>query len=224
MTPTPESTGAAGRPATALLIDFGGVLTAPIGGAFRALGAEAGLAPDAALQVLASHEGARTALAEHEMGRLEDEGFEDAFAAALVEAGGQVEARGLLAGLARHLDLDEPMIDLVREVRAAGVPVALVSNSLGRDCYARVDLEELFDVTVISGQVGVRKPSRGIYRIACERLGVDPSECVLVDDLEHNLVGAARLGIRGLLHRTAEETVPRTREALSLPASTATAR
>lgn len=215
--PTADSTGGA---VSALLIDFGGVLTVPIHRAFRALGADAGLDPDAALRILATHGGARRALAEHEMGRLDDEGFEDSFAAALVEAGGRVEARGLLAGLARHMDLDEPMVDLVREVRAAGVPVALVSNSLGRECYAKVDLDELFDVTVISGRVGVRKPSREIYRISCERLGVDPRECVLVDDLEHNLVGAARLGIRGVHHRTAEETVPRVREALSLRSPT----
>lgn len=217
---SPDPTPVEGRPTRALLIDFGGVLTSPIGIAFGALAADAGLAPDVALQVLATHEGARTALAEHEVGRLADEGFEDAFAAALGEAGGRIEPRGLLATLARHMDLDEPMIDIVREARAAGVPIALVSNSLGRDCYAKVDLDELFDVSVISGQVGIRKPSREIYRIACERLGVDPTECVLVDDLEHNLVGAARLGVDGILHRTAAESVPLIREALSLPVPT----
>ena len=50
-----------------------------------------------------------------------------------------------------------------------------------------------------------------------ERLGVDPGQCVLVDDLEHNLVGAARLDIRGIHHRTADETIPRVRAALGLP-------
>ncbi|MCR1783228.1 HAD family phosphatase [Nocardioides carbamazepini] len=223
-TTSPDPNEVVAPSARALLIDFGGVLTVPIARAFRALGAGAGLDPDDALRVLATHEGARVALVEHERGRLDDEGFEDAFAAALVESGGRVEPRGLLAGLATHLDLDQPMVDLIREARAARVPVALVSNSLGRDCYARVDLDELFDVTVISGQVGVRKPSRAIYRIACERIGVDPRECVLVDDLEHNLVGAARLGIRGILHRTADESLPRIREALSLPAPTTASR
>ena len=217
---TTTSTGATSRPAgaTALLIDFGGVLTVPLERAFGALSAEAGLDPRAALHLLATHDGARTALGEHEVGRLDDEGFEDAFAAAIAEAGGRVEARGLLARLAHHLTLDEPMVDLVREVRAAGVPVALVSNSLGRDCYARVDLDELFDVTVISGLVGVRKPSRRIYAIASERLDLAPEQCVMVDDLEHNLVGAARLGIRGILHRTAGETIGAVREMLALPA------
>lgn len=206
--------------AAALLVDFGGVLTVPLERAFGALSVESGLDPRTALRLLATHEGARTALAEHEVGRLDDEGFEDAFAAAIAEVGGRVAARGLLARLARHLDLDEPMLDLVREVRAAGVPVALVSNSLGRDCYARVDLDDLFDVTVISGQVGVRKPSRRIYAIAAERLGLAPEQCVMVDDLEHNLVGAARLGIRGIHHRAAADTARAVREVLALPTPT----
>ncbi|MCT1618466.1 HAD family hydrolase [Janibacter hoylei] len=220
MTTTSPTTQRRQPAAAALLVDFGGVLTVPLERAFGALSVESGLDPRTALRLLATHEGARTALGEHEVGRLDDEGFEDAFAAAIAEVGGRVEARGLLARLAHHLDLDEPMVDLVREVRAAGVPVALVSNSLGRDCYARVDLDELFDVTVISGQVGVRKPSRRIYAIAADRLGLAPEQCVMVDDLEHNLVGAARLGIRGIHHRTAADTVRAVREVLGLPTPT----
>ena len=123
------------------------------------------------------------------------EDFEDAFAAAIAEVGGRVEARGLLARLAHHLDLDEPMVDLVREVRAAGVPVALVSNSLGRDCYARVDLDELFDVTVISGQVGVSKPSRRIYAIAADRLGLAPEQCVAIEDSATGVRSAVAAGV-----------------------------
>ena len=215
---SPVTAPSDGRPVRALLIDYGGVLTVPLGSAFRGIAADAGLEPSQVIGVLGTHEGARCALVEHEVGQLDDEGFEDAFAAALVEAGGKVEARGLLASLGAHLELDLPMIDMVRRIRAAGVPVALVSNSLGQDCYSRIDLDELFDVSVISAQVGVRKPSREIYRIACARLGVAPDECLLVDDLEHNLVGAARLGITGVLHRTAEETIGVVHDLLPLPA------
>ena len=120
MTTTSDAAADETACAAALLIDFGGVLTVPLRTAFGALSTDIGLDPDAGLRLLATHEGARTALGEHEVGRLDDEGFEDAFAAALTEAGGHPEPRGLLARLAEHMDLDEPMIDLVREVRAAG--------------------------------------------------------------------------------------------------------
>ena len=211
-------------PPSALLIDFGGVLTSSVLDAFRSLSVDLGLAPETALNVLSSNEEARTALIEHEVGRVAEEEFEEAFAAALTEAGVRVESQGLLARFDAYLDLEESMIETVMEVRRRGVPVALVSNSLGRDCYARIDMEELFDVSVISGKVGVRKPSRRIYRIACEQLGVAPEECILVDDLQNNLDGAARLGIRGVLHRTAPETIARLGEFLALPVGPTTTR
>src|SRR5699024_6784056 len=111
---SPDSAPAvAGESLSALLIDFGGVLTTPISDAFDALGEEAGLAPGEALSLLAGHEGARTALREHEERRLDAEGFEDAFARAIVESGGRLAGRGLLARIGARMQLDEPMVELV---------------------------------------------------------------------------------------------------------------
>jgi methionine salvage enolase-phosphatase E1 len=45
------------------------------------------------------------------------------------------------------------------------------------------------------------------YAIAWERLGVAPADCVLIDDVAHNLDGAARLGIAIVLHRDAATTI-----------------
>jgi putative hydrolase of the HAD superfamily len=65
---------------------------------------------------------------------------------------------------------DNKMLDALDALRAGGMPIALVTNSFGRDCYDGFDLHALADVVVISSEVGVRKPSRRIYAIACERL------------------------------------------------------
>ena len=203
---------------TALLIDYGGVLTSSVLGAFSSLSQELGLAPETALGLLSTHEDVRKALIDHEIGQLAEAEFEQIFASALTAAGGTVGSDGLLARLNGHMALDDTMIDAVRQLRRQGVPVALVSNSLGDNCYDRIDLDELFDVSVISRDVGIRKPSRQIYRIACEQLNVAPEQCVLVDDLEQNLVGAARLGIAGIHHRSAHETMTRLQESLGIPA------
>src|SRR5207249_10273749 len=119
------------------------------------------------------------------------------------------------AGMGR----DDAMIDALAALRTAGVPVALVTNALGRDCYDGFDLAALADVAVISSVVGVRKPSRRIYAIACERLGAAPADCVLIDDVEHNPAGAARLGIAGVLHRDAARTVSELEERFGLRAA-----
>jgi methionine salvage enolase-phosphatase E1 len=59
------------------------------------------------------------------------------------------------------------------------------------------------------------------YAIACERLGVEPADCVLIDDVAHNLDGAARLGIAGVLHRDAAATIRELGERFGLRATSA---
>jgi len=117
-----------------------------------------------------------------------------------------VSADGLLTRMQAGLTRDEGMVALVAQLRAAGHPLAVVTNAFGRDTYAGYDLNEMADLVVISSEVGVRKPSRRIYALACEGLGVRPEEAVMIDDLQQNLDGAARLGIAGILHTSAADT------------------
>jgi putative hydrolase of the HAD superfamily len=117
-----------------------------------------------------------------------------------------VQPERLSARMQAGLRRDDDTVRLIEDLRAAEVPIALVSNAFGRDCYAGFDLDALADVVVISSEVGIRKPSRKIYAIACERLGIDPHQAVMVDDLQQNLDGAARLGIAGVLHTDAANT------------------
>jgi putative hydrolase of the HAD superfamily len=192
---------------TVLLVDFGGVLTTSVHDALRAFSADIGGDPELVLRLLGSDAESAKLLVGSETGRLEDEDFERGFAARLAEYGVRVPADGLLARMRTGGGADHEMLDALARMRVGGVPVAIVTNQLGRECYDGFDLEALADVVVISSAVGVRKPSRRIYAIACERLGVAPETCVMVDDLRHNLDGAARLGIAGVLHTTAVQTV-----------------
>lgn len=59
--------------------------------------------------------------------------------------------------------------------------------------------EELFDAFVISGEVGLVKPTVEIFELAAARLGVRPEECVMIDDLAKNVEGAKQAGLHGLL-------------------------
>jgi len=52
-----------------------------------------------------------------------------------------------------------------------------------------------FDVIVESSKVGIRKPEVGFYTRACELLGVEPAECVFLDDLGINLKPAKEMGM-----------------------------
>ena len=54
----------------------------------------------------------------------------------------------------------------------------------------------LFDLVVESSQEGVRKPNPRIYQLTCERLKVDPSRAVFLDDLGINLKPARAMGMQ----------------------------
>jgi putative hydrolase of the HAD superfamily len=198
----------AGAPTTrnALLVDFGGVLTTSVHRAFEQFGELVGAPPGLLLDLLSRDAGARELLVEHECGRIDADAFDRGFADRLCAHGLEVQPDGLSARMQAGLRRDENTVRLIEDLRASGVPIALVSNAFGRDCYAGFDLDAHADVVVISSEVGIRKPSRRIYAIACERLGIDPRQAVMVDDLQQNLDGAARLGIAGVLHTDAADT------------------
>jgi HAD superfamily hydrolase (TIGR01509 family) len=79
---------------------------------------------------------------------------------------------------------------------------------MGSGRYDREVFPELFDGVVISGDVGLHKPQPEIFVLGAERAGVDPADCVFVDDLRENCDGAAAVGMTPVLHRGADSTVP----------------
>jgi putative hydrolase of the HAD superfamily len=187
----------------ALLTDFGGVLTSDVFVSFNAFCKAEGLEPDRVRHEFVSNPRARKLLEDLECGRLDEAGFEPAFAELL-----GVEPDDLINRLFAGMQADAAMLDAVRTAREAGVRTGLLSNSWTRSHYDDEALGHLFDAIVISGDEGMRKPDPEIYVLAVERLGVDPSDTVYVDDLGFNLGPARALGMATVHHRTASETIP----------------
>lgn len=138
-----------------------------------------------------------------EKGELDEPAFELRFARLL-----GVEPDGLVDGLFAGVAPDMAMIEAVRRAREAGVRTALVSNSWGVHRYPHELFAELFDGVVISGEEGIRKPSRRMYELGAERAGIAAERCVYVDDLPFNLKPAAELGMATVHHTSAETTIP----------------
>jgi len=138
-----------------------------------------------------------------ERGEITETEFEEILAGVLVSLdGAPVPAPGLLKRMFARSQVQSEMLDLVRELRAGGLRTSLLSNSWGtREGYPQDVLDELFDDAVISGDVGMRKPEERIFRLAVERLGLSPAECVFVDDMEGNIAAAQALGF-AVVHHT----------------------
>jgi epoxide hydrolase-like predicted phosphatase len=195
----------------ALIVDFGGVLTTSIWPAFAAFCETEGLKPDAVRDLFRANSEALGLLRRLETGDVADAEFERRFGALL----GVGDSDRLIERLFAGLRPDEAMIAAVRAARSGGVRTGLISNSWGLGIYDRAPTD-LFDATVISGEVGLHKPQPEIYLLAAERLEVDPVECVFVDDLRENCAGAEAVGMTGVLHRDATRTIARLEDLLGL--------
>jgi FMN phosphatase YigB (HAD superfamily) len=87
-------------------------------------------------------------------------------------------------------------------VRAAGVPVVIVSNSEGMldVLFARLGLDRHFDLVVDSGKVGIEKPDPGIWQIALAAHPAPPDAVLhLGDTYATDIAGAKALGYRAAL-------------------------
>ena len=202
------------------IFDFGGVLTTNVFASFKAFCIAEGLEPDAVKKLFRDDPEALGLLRKLEKGEVSAAEFSERFAEFL-----GVEADGLVERLFAKAGPDEAMIGAVRTARAAGVKTGLISNSWGEGLpYDKEMLGQLFDAVVISGEVGLHKPDPEIFHLGAERLGLEPGDCVFVDDLRENCAGAEAVGMAAVLHRGAEGTIPRLEELLGVELSSSGAR
>ena len=107
----------------------------------------------------------------------------------------------LVSFLRNQFYLDQQMVRVVRDLKAQGVEVVLVSNinevheDAIRDRFPH--FFELFGYTMFSHQCGYRKPDERMWRIPMRDLGVDPDQCVYVDDMQHHVATFESIGGRG---------------------------
>ena len=184
------------------------MLTTPVWDSFASFCRTEGLDPDAIKNLFRTDPEALEDLRGLETGRLSESEFEATFGKRL----GLENPDGLIDSMFVGMKPLEPMIEAVRRIRASDLLTGLVSNSWSTGHYDRKLLAELFDAVVISAEVGLHKPQPEIYRLAAERLEVEPGECIFVDDLKENCEGAVAVGMTAILHRNAPETIARLTE------------
>lgn len=130
-----------------------------------------------------------------------------------------VEQVGFTAGYADFLALfaagitrDEEALAYAVTLQARpGVTVAVISNTnAAHVAWLDEHVPELriFDLVMMSNEVGMLKPAPAIYRLALELLDVPPADALFIDDLTANVDAARALGLAGLVHHDWTETKP----------------
>ncbi|HZO06449.1 MAG TPA: HAD family phosphatase [Solirubrobacterales bacterium] len=205
----------------AVVSDFGGVLTTPLMTAFMSLQDEIGVSPEhfgTALRGLTEEQG-ENPLFKMERGELSEADF-------LEQLGRGLEPlldhephlhrfRELFIG---GLDVNPPMIGLMEELKATGLKMALLTNNVVEwepVWRPMLPVDEIFEVVVDSGFVGMRKPEAGIYELTLERIGMTAPECVFVDDLKPNIDAAQELGFATVHFQDNEQAIAEIRAAVA---------
>ena len=101
-------------------------------------------------------------------------------------------------------------LETIAELRARGIRIGLITicsdDVVG--LWPETAFHGLFDAEVFSCSVGLRKPDPRIYQLACEQLGVEPSEALFVGDgANEELAGAERVGMTAVLFERPEYEV-----------------
>ena len=112
----------------------------------------------------------------------------------------------------QHFFLYDDVTPALRELAARGIKVGLISNS--HRCLAsfqqHFELHGLIAAAISSSEHGYLKPHPSIFESALKLIGASAAESIMVgDSLAHDVEGARRVGMRGILvQRSATETPP----------------
>jgi epoxide hydrolase-like predicted phosphatase len=200
----------------ALISDFGGVLTTPLIESFLAYQRETGVSLEdlgAAMAKLMQEDGGRHPLFELEKGSMTEDEFTRRLGAALGRELGSMREIYF-----ENLHPNTRMIEYMRGLRHDGIRLALLTNNVREwEPLWRAklpDVDELFEVVVDSGFVGMRKPEREIYELTLERLGVGAEACAFLDDIEVNCDAARELGMTAIRFHDNDQAIADLNEAL----------
>jgi putative hydrolase of the HAD superfamily len=206
---------------TAIISDFGGVLTTPLEGAFRGYQEKTGiplgeLGP--AIVTIGETIGENPLFA-LETGRLTEAEFERLLGDQLsAQIGQQIVVSGFGEHFFSHLQINPPMIELMRELRGRGLKMGLLTNNvkewqpLWRPIWP---IDELFETVVDSGFVGYRKPGPEIYEITLREMNIEAGAALFIDDMELNCDAARALGMQAVQFRDNDQAIAEIEAALS---------
>jgi len=186
----------------AVLWDFGGVLTTSPFDAFNRYEAERGIPKDFIRRVNATNP-LHNAWARLESSAITLAQFDREFEAESRAAGYAIAGREVIELLSG--DLRPRMVSVLESVKRR-YRVACLTNNVRAgegpgmaptsDRAERVRrVMELFDLVLESSKEGIRKPDPAFYLRACERLAIEPTQAVFLDDLGINLKPAKALGM-----------------------------
>lgn len=176
----------------AVLFDLGGVVFDSPLHRIAAFEQDKGL-PVGTVGKIVMGAGRNGAWARHERGEIEYEVFIRCLREEARERGVDLDVAEMMRRIESDIGIRPQMLEAVRRLRSNGVAVAAITNNW-KDLMAPT-VDSHFDVVVESYLEGVRKPEPEIYRRTLVRLGVEPRQSAMLDDIGANLKTARSMGM-----------------------------
>ncbi len=110
----------------------------------------------------------------------------------------------------QRIELTDGLLDFLKNVKSRGVEIWCLSNDLSewsKKLRIRFGLNKYLCGSVISGDVGIRKPDPKIYKKLLEQLNVKANDVIFVDDRIKNLEPAAELGFTTIIFSPTDDEV-----------------
>jgi epoxide hydrolase-like predicted phosphatase len=209
------------RRVEAVISDFGGVLTTPLIQSFAAVQDQTGIPMEElgkAMSQIEAEDGVHP-LYELEKGRVTEPDFLERLAQALEpRLGHRPEMHRFREIYFEALHPNEPMIELMRELKTEGLRMAMLTNNVKEWeplWRTMLPVDEIFEFVVDSAFVGMRKPEREIFDLTVERLdGVPAESCLFVDDIKLNCDAARDAGMQAVHYREPNQAIADIRAAV----------
>lgn len=194
------------RKFTAVIFDFGGVITSSPFEAFNRFEAERGFPIDTIRRINATNPD-DNAWAQFERAAIDADAFDRLFADETAALGHQIRGREILALLSG--DIRVAMVSMLDDLKREGYVLGCITNNVPagkgagmagttKKAEAVGAIMARFDHIIESSKAGIRKPDPRIYQMMCDALIVQPEVCIYLDDLGINCKPAAALGMHAI--------------------------
>ena len=203
----------------AIIWDFGGVITSSPFEAFNDFEKENDLPLDL-IRNINSENPDKNAWAKFESNIVSIEEFDELFYQEAKAKGYDVKGKEIIKLLSGSIR--DNMVEFLKELKGTYKLGCITNNvkplekDIREDSNAVASKEAmlLFDHIIESSKVGIRKPNPEIYKMSCNALKVNPSDCIYLDDLGINLKPARELGMTTIKVIDPEEAIKEVRNLL----------
>ncbi|KHO55555.1 MAG: hypothetical protein QT10_C0001G0159 [archaeon GW2011_AR19] len=104
----------------------------------------------------------------------------------------------------KNFKQNKELFNKLFKLKKQGYKIAVLSDQwfLSKEALMPEKIYKNFDETIVSCDVGVRKPNQKIYQLAVKKLKVSPKEILFIDNQKWNILPAKKLGMNTILFKS----------------------